>query len=287
MVDIMASLSKYKYQAIAVIIVLGTFVGMGYYIHDLRIQRTALSVKADTLDVQYAQIGKAYQAQGEAYKTELAAKDAAYAAFGNKMVDAMTATDNKLRVLYSAIGEVKSEVKTGAAVSVTPGVGGSFKNETLVQARSGPALTEVTLNYDPSQTLPSKRLTSNWLTYREDFYPVVGEWQAKNGAYTGTIRMTRKVFRPDASGEYTQVGGEEEVPLKTATASFGPSAFGGVQALAPVPRLTLFGGIGRDTEQKKEVPVIGMDYRWTTQLGTGLGIVGNTVFTTVSWRIGN
>jgi len=275
-------IKSYKAQIISYIVIGVTIAGLGLAVYDLKHKNTAVTKEKDTLNLEFQKLGDAYQAQGKVFSTQKEAQQAAQQALGKQYADAMAKKDAKLISLYTAMGEIGSQTHAGTEVHVTPTTSGGFTNVTLVQARTGPALSEVAVNFDPT----TKSVASNWTSYKEDFFPTVGEWQLKDGGYTGGFRLKRTVSRPDGKGGYVAVG-SEEIPLTEATATFGPISFGGTQALAPVPRLSLFGGIGRDTSQKKEVPVLGADYRWTTQVGSGLGIAGNTIFGFVSYRIGN
>ena len=253
----------------------------GYKVYDLNHKNTALAEQTTTLDANFKKIGASYQAQGELFKTEQAGLLAAQDAMGKQFTDAMVQAQNKLEALYTAMGEVRSEVKTLPATKVVTDSQGDFQ-AAFEQVRTGPSLAKVAVTFNG----PTKTLTGNWTSYKENFTTTVGEWQQKDQGYTAGIRLTRKVFRPVGDGTFTEVG-TEDIPLTNATAQFGPVAFGGTQALNPVPRFTIFAGGGKDSSNNKIVPVIGCDYRLTTNLGIGTGIIGNTVFGTVSYRLGN
>lgn len=272
--------SKFK---IAGYLIAGITVVVGFlYVKDLITQNKALSAQVQTMDAKFKQVGDAYQAQGQIYQTDKQAMLAAQAAQGKIVVDLMQKDQVQLRALFQANGELKAELQKLTPTPVVPSsANGAFANVSLPQVRTGPSLTSVNLSYDPGNSDPSNRLTGNWNNNREDFQSSVGEWQKKDKSYVATIRLARTVY--DSAGKLV---GKEEIPLTNATASFGPVAFGGEQAVNPVPRLTVFGGIGKDTNQKKIVSVLGVDYRFTTTVGAGLGVAGNTLFGTVSWRIG-
>ena len=270
-----------KSKVITYVVIGFAFVAMALYIVDLKRQNKALNSQNSTMDEKFKQIGEAYQAQGQIYKTDKEAAQAAAEAQGKKLAEAMADANAKLRALFVANGEIKAELEKVKPVPVTPGPNGSFSNVALAQVRIGPSLTSVLLNYNPTSTDPNQRLTGSWLNNREDFVSSVGEWQKKDKGYIATMRLTRTVY--DNQGK--QVG-TEEVPLTNATATFGPISFGGEQAVNPVPRFTIFGGIGKDTSLNKYTTVLGADYRFTNTLGVGGGIAGSTVFGTVSYRFG-
>ncbi len=282
--SLQSKLRLYKYTVIAFGILSCTLIVMFLYIRDLKKQNTALAQQVSTTSEQFQKIGDSYQAQGIAFKTEKEAWAKATKDLGVTLTASMAQSQAQLQVLYNAVGILQSQLGQGTSPAVTPAPSGAFKGVTLVQARKGPALSEVSLTYDPAAQDPTKRLAPQWLSYQEEFDVAMGEWKKKDGGFVAALRMTRKVLRPDKDG--LKVVGEEDIPIGTATASFGPSAFGGEQALAPVPRFTVFGGAGWDTDKKKAVPVLGMDYRLTTNTGIGAGIAGNIVFGSLSYRFG-
>ena len=275
--------NKYKYQTVMALAAIISYIVIFLYIKDLQQQNKALSEKASTLSEQFMRVGDAYQAQGKAFATDKEAWEALKAAQGKKLADVMAEDQAKLRALFEANGRLEAELKNIQPVTVLPTAeNGAFSNAFLMQVRTGPALTSLILSYDPSNKDAKQRLTGVWNNNREDFKPTVAEWEKKDKGLVATIRLTRTVY--DASGK---VVGVEDIPLTNATATFGPIAFGGEQALDPVPRFTIFGGIGKDTAQNNRVvTVLGVDYRFTTRVGVGAGVVGNTYFGSISYRFG-
>jgi len=274
--------NKQKFQIAAYFILVFTFIAGALYIKDLRTQNKALTSQVQTLDEKFKQIGSAYQAQGQIYQTDKQAWEAAQAAQGKALADQMKQDQAQLRALFQANGELKAELGKVSPVVVVPTTAtGAFANVSLPQVRKGPSLTSVTLSYDPTNSNLKGRLVGNWNNNREDFAYSVGEWQKKDKGYIATVKLSRTVY--DSSDK--QVG-TEEIPLTNATASFGPDAFGGEQALNPIPRLTVYGGVGKDTNLGKVVSVLGADYRFTTTTGVGVGVVGSTIFGSVSYRFG-
>ena len=271
-----------KFRIIAYFVLVFTFIAGALYIKDLRTQKQALIAEVTTTDQKFQKIGDAYQAQGQLYQTDKQAWAAALAAQGKALTDQMAKDQAQLRALYQAYGELKAEVQKAGPVVVTPtSPSGAFANVTLPQVRTGPTLTSVTLSYDPTNANAKNRLTGNWNNNREDFNFSVGEWEKKDKGYVATAKIVRTVY--DSTGK---VVGTEEIPLTNATATFAPTAFGGEQAVNPVPRFTVYGGFGKDTNLNRVVSVLGMDYRFTTNVGAGVGVVGNTIFGDVSYRFG-
>ena len=282
--NLMTNLNKYKYAIICGIVAIACMVVTALYIKELRAQNIALSQKLSTMISQFEKVGDAYQAQGLTYATDKAAWEEARKQLGSAIADSMQKSDAQIRVLYDVLASLKSEHKDGQPTTVTPTATGAFKNVTLVQQRTGPSLTEVSLSYDPANP-SATRLTSSWFSYQENFDFSLGEWKKKDTGYVAGVRVKRQVLRPDEKGNLVVVG-IEEVPLTSATATFGPAAFGGEQAVTPVPRFSVYGGGGWDSDKKKAVPVLGMDYRLTPNMGIGAGIAGNTVFGSMSYRFG-
>jgi hypothetical protein len=271
-----------KVKIIGGAVVLLILIMQSLYIYDLRRQRAALTAQNSTMDEKFKKIGEAYQAQGQVYQTDKEAWEAAKAAQGKQIADAMAKDGAKVRALYVANGQLKAEIDRISNVPVPSSPTGAFSNITLAQVRvAGPSLTSVTLSYDPANPDNKQRLSGNWNNNREDYLSTVGEWQKKDKGYIATMRLTRTVY--DINGK---IVGTEDIPLTNATATFGPVSFGGEQAIDPVPRFTFYGGLGKDTDQKKTVSVLGIDYRFTNKVGLGGGIVGNTVFAAVSYRFG-
>jgi hypothetical protein len=274
------SIKKYKLQISAGLVAFIIIILQSYYIYDIRNQNKALSQKNSTLDSEFKKLGESFQSQGAVFKTEKDALEQAQIDLGKTYVQSMVQAQAQLRVLYTALGEVRSELHSLVPAPVKPSSDGSFMTS-LEQQRTGPSLTKVDLSYNGV----TKVVGGSWVSYRENFITSIGEWKKKDTGYVAGINLKRKVYRPVGEGKFEEIG-EEDIPLTNATATYAPTAFGGEQALDPVPRLSVFGGIGKDTTTNRLVPVLGFDYRITTRVGVGSGIAGNTVFGAVSYRFG-
>jgi len=277
--------NKFRVKIILIALASIAVIGVSYYIYDLRHRNTALAQQNSTLQSEFGKLGVSYRAQGAAFKSEKEAEAQARKLLGDSFSDAMAKSNANIRVLYTAVAEVKDELKKLHEIRIDPDSNGGFANATLEQHRTGPSLSKVSLTYDPLNIDPSLRLTGFWTSYNEEFTTTVGEWVKQDNGYVAGIKMRRKVSKPLGNGAYTLVG-EEDLPLVNGVARYSPIAFGGSQALSPVPRFSIYGGGGWDTDRKKAVPVLGMDFRVTTTTGIGAGIAGNVVFGTVSYRFG-
>lgn len=276
----MELLKKYKLQIIATIVAV-TIIGVqSYYIYDIMNKNKALSQKNSTLDTEFRKLGESYLAQGAVFGTEKEALEKARQVLGKAFSDSLEDAHAQLRMLVTAVGEIKSDVRSISPETVKPSTDGSFQTS-LEQRREGPSLAKVELTYNGG----TKQIGGSWVNYKENFVASMGEWKKQDTGYVAGIRLKRKVYKPLADGNFTEVG-EEDIPLSNASATYGPVAFGGEQALDPVPRFAVFGGIGKDTSTNKLVPVLGFDFRITSKIGIGSGIAGNTIFGTMSYRFG-
>jgi hypothetical protein len=247
---------------------------------DLKAQLQQAKAVAGTVATKFAPVGEAFTGQGVMLKSDQDGAAQAAVAQGTTLATTMVKQGNKVRAVFVSQGTVKAEtVVDHPAVAPTPGANGAFSGVTLVQGRSsGPALTDVTLSYDPNGSL-DQRLTGSWANYREEFTPTVVDWQRKTDkAMIGTFRLTRTVYKADG----TKLG-TEEIPLSSATSTFSPS-----DIPAPgVSRWTLAGGPVYDTLTHTYNPGIGIHYQITSQLGILPGIAGHQVFLWGSYTFAN
>ena len=203
-----------------------------------------------------------------------AVQAAAVTALG-KQVTALEASQGaSIRMVLTALGQIAQQVHAGAPVAVTPGKDGAFQDVNLVQTRTGPALTEVKLAYDPAATDANKRLNSTWTSYKENFVANVGEWQKKDKGYVAAITMHRDVFKanPDDPSGFTKVG-TETIDLQNATAQYSQDAFVGL--VGPPPRWNAILGLGHDMGSGKNALAGILGYQLTTNTSLHLGQVGN------------
>lgn len=274
--------SDSKGKIIVTLILVGTVV---YFWNDYKDTKKALRetvARASTLDEDYRKLGVAYAGQGEVLKTEREANRLALQAQGEAVIKEMESKHARLQAMFTAQGVILEEVrrKVGATGPVTPDpVTGAFSGVTMVQSRAnGPALTDVTLFYDPKHPDPTKRLLGDWRNYRETFNQSVGEWRREDGGIVGTFRLWREVSRDG------QVVGREEIPLVNARTSVAATAF---DHLGPsLPRWTVQAGAAWDWQKRQWGPAVIGDYRLTNRIGIGGGFAGNQVLLLGSVRLG-
>lgn len=238
------------------------------------------AAEVSTLSTEFKRVGDAVVGQGALLKTESEGWREASALQGKQLTDAMRQQNASIMALFEAQGRILSEVvhNQGASAAVQPGVDGSFTGAKMVQGRTaGPALTDVTLRYNPKDPDPSKRLLGDWTNYREDFFPSVVEWQKADKGFSGTFRLRREVFRPDGSKV-----GSEEIPITYAKATFDPQTLPGRSA--EVPRFTISGGAAWDWQKRTWGPAVLGDYRVTSNWGVGGGWAGNQALLMTSFR---
>ena len=233
-----------------------------------------------TLSEEFHTLGQAYVGQGALIKSDRGAFKAAMAAQGEDTVKALKDRDAKVMALFESQGRVLEEIRQnqGTTGPVVVNQDGGFAGAKMVQLRKGPALTSVTLKYDPKNPDPSKRLLGDWHNYQETFNQSVGEWQKADGGILGTFRLWREV-----SVDGTVVGAEE-IPLVNAKTSVNTRAFRNMGLL--VPRFTLSAGAAWDWQKKQWGPALLGDYRMTDNWGVGGGVAGNQVLVLTSLRFG-
>lgn len=260
------------YLTLAVLLVLGAILGINDYRDTKAKLREQIAINSTNSEVM-RKIGEAMVAQGQVAPAAAVKADATLA-LGKQITAYMAAQDASIRALYTAVGQLAQQVKTGAPVAVAPAKDGSFRAVNLVQARTGPALTEVKLDYHPGAADPNQRLTSSWTSYREDFTASLGEWQKKDHGYVAAITLKRDVFRadPQAATGYTQVG-SEQVDMKDATATYNQDNFTSIAA-AP-PRWSLMLGAGHDPSAGKTTAAGILGYQLSDHWSGHLGQVGN------------
>ena len=248
-------------------------------IKDLRGQLAQQKAETGTLATNFGKLGEAYTGQGALIQSQNAALAKAITDQGSQLTSAMTAQGQQIRATFEAQGKILASL-TQAVTSkgVTPDANGGFTGAQLVQVRpSGPPVADVTLNFDPKNTDPMKRLTGQWSNYREDFLPSVIAWQKKTDqSYSGTFRLTRTVFKPDPSapGGYRSLG-TEDVPLTGANASFDiPNTVKGPE----VSRWSIMGGPVYDSLKRTWNPGAGVAYKLSPNLGVATGFAGNNAF---------
>jgi FlaG/FlaF family flagellin (archaellin) len=261
---------------IAIVVVLA---GGIYAVNSYLDMRTKLAeqtaINSTNQDVM-KKIGDALTASADVTSSKPALDAQAVKELGQQVVTYMASTKADIRALYTAMGVLAEQVKAGAAVKVDAGKDGSFKNVNLVEARpAGPALAEVNLNWDPTQTDASKRLSSSWTNYREDFTASLGEWQKKDNGYISAIAMHRDVYKadPTAPGGFAKIG-TENIDMKDAHATYNQANFSTITV--PQPRWNLILGGGKDNGAGKTVAAGILGYRMTDNIGVHLGQVGNT-----------
>ena len=247
---------------------------------DLRSKATRQAAEISTLSVEFKRVGDAVVGQGALIRSESAGWKSVQALQGQQLADTMRQQHASIMAIFEAQGQILAEVvqNQGAASVVHPGADGSFSGVQMVQGRSsGPALTDVTLRYNPADPDPAKRLLGTWANYREDFFPSVIEWQKADKGFAGTFRLRREVYR----GDGTKVG-SEEIPLTTARATFDPQTLPGRST--DVPRFTISGGAAWDWQKRTWGPVVLGDYRMTSNWGVGAGWAGNQAMVLTSYR---
>lgn len=266
------------------IIVTVILVATGIYLwNDYRDAKRTMEIQASkisTLSEDFHKLGEAYVGQGELFKNDRAAFQAALAAQGESLVKEMKAKDARIAALYEGQGVILEELRRHRPPvgPVDPGPDGSFKDARMLQGRSSFPLTEVTLSYDPKNPDPTKRLLGDWRNYKETFNYSVAEWKKGDGGITGTFRLWREVRRGD------EVVGKEEIPLEKATTTINPIAFRNMGVA--VPRWTIQAGAAWDWQKKQWGPAIIGDYRLTGHWGFGGGVAGNQVLMLTSFRFG-
>lgn len=277
-----AKWATYRVYVIGVAVAAATAVVI-WFINDYRDLRSAATRQAaeiSTLGVEFKRVGDAVVGQGGLLRSESEGWKAASALQGKQLTDAMRQQNANIMAIFEAQGKILAEVvqNQGAAAAVHPGTDGSFSGVQMVQGRSsGPALTDVTLRYNPGDPDPSKRLLGNWSNYREDFFPSVVEWQKADKGFSGTFRLRREVYR----GDGTKVG-SEEIPVLMAKATFDPQTLPGRST--DVPRFTISGGAAWDWQKRTWGPVVLGDYRMTSNWGVGGGWAGNQAIMLTSYR---
>ena len=270
------------YGVLALILIIGW-----NEIRDLRGQLAQQKAETGTLANDFGKLGEAYKGQGALILSQGAAQAKAIQDQGAALTSAMTAQGNQIRATFEAQGKILASLTQAITTKgVTPDANGGFTGAQLVQVRpTGPATTDVTLNFDPKNTDPMKRLTGQWNNYREDFSPSVIAWQKKTDqSYSGTFRLTRTLFKPDPTvpGGYRSLG-TEEIPLAGATASFDiPNTVKGPE----VSRWSIMGGPVYDSLKHTWNPGAGVGYRITPQLGISTGFAGSNAFVWGSYTFG-
>ncbi len=253
---------------------------------DTKAQLRTQTAIASTNSELMRKLGDAVVAQGNVLQSEKELRRQADEVMGRQVTSYMEANNAAIRALYTAIGRVEASIRAGGPVTVLPGADGSFKNVTLTQARPtpAPALAQVALNYDPAAPDPTKRLTSTWTNYREDFHPSLGEWAKKDGGFVAAFKLRREVFRPDptAAGGMVKVG-DEVIDVGSANATYSPVAFPDSAAQA-VPRWSIMGGFGRDIDLRKNSLVGILGYQVTPSVSVHGGAVGSTAIIGASWH---
>ena len=238
-------------------------------IRDMENQLALAKAETGTLNVKFEKLGEAYTGQGEVIKNSNAALAGAIALQGKQLSDAMVSNGNQVRAMFDSQGRIIAELVKGQTTSgVIPTQNGGFSAANLIQARTDgkPALTEVTLNYDPTNPNPQARLVGNWQNYTETFKTSVVEWEKKNDkSLTGTFRLTREVRRPDSS-----LVGTEEIPLTNATATFDPKTF----SIPDPRRWSILAGPVYNYKDKSIYAGGGVEYRFTQNFSLSTGIAG-------------
>lgn len=272
------SLWTFKAKVITIgSLLLAVTLGMIMFINDYRDTKAKLAEQVavnSTNSEVMRKLGDSLVAAGHV-GTATTVNAQAAAAMSPQVIAEMAAQGAAIRMLVTAVGVLSQQIKTGTPVAVTPGKDGSFQAVNLVQARTGPALTEVKLDYDPAATDASKRLTSNWTSYQESFTTSLGEWQKKDKGYTAAITLKRDVFKDDPKNPGAPVKvGSEVIPLTNAVANYNMDNFTDVAA-AP-PRWSLMLGAGHDGSAGKNVAVGILGYQLFDNWSGHLGQVGNT-----------
>ena len=271
-----------KFITIAVVAMIVTAAAV-VFVNDYRdkaAQIRELTAALSTTSEKVRQIGESTVAQGHVVDDVKAQHLESLNVMGKQITDYMNSNNAALRAIFTAQGRIEEEVRAGHNVAVTPDATGGFHGVDLVQARTGPPTAQLSLNYNPSATDPTKRLLSTWTNYREDFYPSLGEWTKKDKGFVAAFRLRREIFRPDPNkpGEMIKVG-DEAINLNDARADYSAGTFESTPSLE-VPRWSFIGGFGRDfgkdTGQSRVVPVGILGYRVADHWGAHAGAVGNT-----------
>ena len=267
------------------IIVTVILVGAGIYLwNDYRDAIKTMQHQASIISTQAEEFkkltkGNAYQGSGTVVSTDKQAIAEAVKAQGEETVRIMREREARLMAMFEAQGRVLEELRRGQPQGpVVINQDGGFTGVRLAQVRTGPALSDVTLFYDPKNPDPSKRLYGDWRSYQETFSSSVGEWQKEDGGVVGTFRLTREV---SVDGK---VVGKEEVPLTNARTVVNRRAFENMGIT--VPRFTLSAGAAWDWQKRSWGPALLADYRVTDHWGVGGGFAGNQGVFLVSLRMG-
>ena len=270
-----------KGKIIVTVIVVGTCL---YVWNDWRDAKETMRHQASIISTQVEEFrklaqGNAYQGSGTVVNTDKAALEEAIKAQGVETARIMKEKDAKIMALFEAQGRLLEELRRGQPTGpVVINQDGGFSNVRMAQVRTGPALSDVTLFYDPRNPDPSKRLYGDWRSYQETFSSSVGEWQKGDGGVVGTFRLTREV---SVDGK---VVGKEEVPLVNARTVVNRRAFENMGIT--VPRFTLSAGAAWDWQKRAWGPALLADYRVTDHWGVGGGFAGNQGILLVSLRMG-
>lgn len=277
--------ATYRTYAILAVIaaIVAAFVLLVNGYRDARASLKAMTAIASTNSEKAQKLGDDMKAQGEVLASEREANKLAQQVFSKQLMDYMASSDASIRAIYSAMGRINAEVHQGGAVPVTPTATGGFTDVHLIQGRTGPATTEVKLDYDPAAPDATKRLVSTWTNYREDFYPTLGEWQKQDGGFVAAFHLRREVWKTGPDGHDTKVG-DEVINLQDAQARYNPDTFRSNPGGYALPRWSFIGGIGHDFDTKKTVPVGILGYRMTQNIGVHGGAVGNTFLVGASWQ---
>ena len=195
------------------------------------------------------------------------------AQMGPAFVAAVSKQGGTLTNLATAVGQIQGQLSAMGHTTVQKTPIGGFSTVLSQDRGKAPALTSLSLNYDPA----SSGLSSQWNNHTEKFTASYGEWRTSADGARSAISLSRDVY--DGS---TKIG-TEQIPLVNGDAYFSQSD---IARTVPLPKYTFMIGSSYDLNTGKP-RVSGLLGRQITDAsGIATGFVNNSWAILYTYRFG-